>query len=459
MRNMNSRRHMSLQRIYNTLAYVTEQPARFISSGFIFTILLGAVLLYLPIAQEKPVSWTDCLFIATSAGTVTGLAPIDPGSSFTLFGEIVIVFLIQIGGLGFMTVALMLLSVFGRRISLKQRLLFQESLNLSGPGGTVRLVRNIVLTTLLVEFFGMLILTGALMNTEGYRFGRALYFGFFHSISAFNNAGFALWPDNLMRFEQNTAVVMTISLLLMVGGLGFTTLADMAGKWRWKHYALHTKIMVLSLLFLNGAAWAMMLLFEWIATSGSLHGRPLLEALQITFFQTVTTRTAGFNTVDLTTFTSLSIGLMLVLMYIGAGSASTGSGIKVTTLTVIVADIVSFLQNKKETVIRGRTIETSQIRKAYVVALTSLLFIALICILVIWSNPHLPATRLLFEVVSAFGTVGLSLSVTPELSTVGKYLIMFMMLLGRVGSLTIIFIVTRQVERKIRYPKEKILIG
>ncbi|OGX78862.1 potassium transporter Trk [Exiguobacterium sp. SH31] len=459
MRHRLTVRELRLKRIEALYRLIFEKPARFIATGFLLAILIGATLLYMPFAQTEPVSWIDCLFIATSAGTVTGLSTIDIGSSFNTFGELVIVALIQIGGLGFMTVALMLLSVLGKKIGLKQRILLQESLNLSGPGGTVRLVRNIVFTTIIVQFIGMLFLTVELYSTSDYRFGEALYYGFFHAVSAFNNAGFALWPDSLMQFEQNTAIVVTISMLLMIGGLGFTTIADATEVKRWKRLALHSKIMIASLGVINGIAWFGLMLFEWVSVEGALYGRPIGEALNVTFFQAVTTRTAGFNTVDISMMAPVSIGLILILMYIGAGAASTGSGIKVTTVAVILADMWAFIVGKKETVILERTVDAFQIKKAYVVAISSFFFILLITALTILTNDHIPATALLFETVSAFGTVGLSLGITAELNDAGKGLIMFMMLLGRVGSLTILFTVARQMDRKIRYPKEKLLIG
>ncbi|MBR2758026.1 MAG: potassium transporter Trk [Exiguobacterium sp.] len=459
MRHRLSAREVRLKRIEVLYRAVFEKPARFIAGGFLLAIFIGGTLLYMPFAQEESVSWIDCLFIATSAGTVTGLSTVDIGSSFTLFGELVIVALIQIGGLGFMTIALMLLSVLGKKIGLKQRILLQESLNLAGPGGTVRLVRNIVFTTVIVQFIGMLFLTFELFSTENYSFGKALYYGFFHAVSAFNNAGFALFPDSLMSFEQNTAIIVTIAIMIMIGGLGFTTIADATEVRGWKRLALHSKIMILSLLVINGVAWFALMMFEWVSNEGVLYGRSLGEALHVTFFQAVTTRTAGFNSIDIATMAPASIGLILILMYIGAGAASTGSGIKVTTLAVIFADIWAFIAGKKETVIMERTIDAFQIKKAYVVAISSFLFIMIITTLVILSNGHIPATAILFETVSAFGTVGLSLGITAELNDAGKGLIMFMMLLGRVGSLTILFTVARQADRKIRYPKEKILIG
>lgn len=459
MRHPLSIRERRLKRIEALYRIVFEKPARFIASGFLLVILIGATLLYMPFAQSEPVARIDCLFIATSAATVTGLSTVDIGTSFTTFGEVVIMALIQIGGLGFMTVALMLLSVLGRKIGLKQRILLQESLNLSGPGGTVRLVRNIVFTTIIVQVIGLCFLTAELYGTGDYSFGDALYYGFFHAVSAFNNAGFALWSDSLMQFEQNTSIVITISILIMIGGLGFTTIADAAEVKRWKRLALHSKLMIGSLLVINGIAWFALMLFEWVSIEGELYGRPLSEALHATFFQAVTTRTAGFNTIDIATMAPVSIGLILILMYIGAGAASTGSGIKVTTVAVILADMWAFLLGKKETVIMERTIDPFQIKKAYMVAITSFFFILFITALTILTNGHLPATAILFEVVSAFGTVGLSLGITADLNNSGKELIMFMMLLGRVGSLTILFTVARQLDRKIRYPKEKLLIG
>lgn len=459
MRHRLTMRELRIKRLESMYRIVFEKPARFIATGFLLAIWIGALLLYMPFAQNEQVSWIDCLFIATSAGTVTGLSTIDIGTSFNTFGQLVIVALIQIGGLGFMTVALMLLSVLGKKIRLKQRILLQESLNLSGPGGTVRLVRNIVFTTIIVQFFGMLFLTAELYSTAEYSFGEALYYGFFHSVSAFNNAGFALWPDSLMQFEQNTAIVVTIAVLIMIGGLGFTTIADGAEVRKWKRLALHSKIMIASLVVINGIAWFALMLFEWVSSEGALYGRPLGEALHATFFQAVTTRTAGFNTMDISTMAPVSIGLILILMYIGAGAASTGSGIKVTTVAVILADMWAFIVGKKETVILERTIHAVQIKKAYIVAISSFFFILVIASLTILTNPQIPATALLFETVSAFGTVGLSLGITAELNDAGKELIMFMMLLGRVGSLTILFTVARQLDRHIRYPKEKVLIG
>lgn len=459
MRHSLSTREKRLKRIELMYRVVFEKPARFIASGFLLAIFLGGTLLYTPLAQAQPVSFIDCLFIATSAGTVTGLATIDIGTSFTLFGELVIVALIQIGGLGFMTVALMLLSLLGKKIGLKQRILLQESLNLDGPGGTVRLVRNIVFTTIIVQAVGMLVLTTVLWSSGDYTVGSALYNGFFHAVSAFNNAGFSLWSDSLMGFEQNTSFIITIAALIMIGGLGFTTIADVTEKRKWKRLALHSKIMIASLVVMNGLAWFILMLTEWVSNEGGSYGRSLSEALHVTFFQAVTTRTAGFNSIDIATMAPVSIGLIIILMYIGAGAASTGSGIKVTTLAVIIADMWAFIAGKKETVIMERTIDVFQIKKAYVVALSSFFFIVLIATLTILTNGQLSATAILFETVSAFGTVGLSLGITADLNNLGKGFIMFMMLLGRVGSLTILFTVARQFDRKIRYPKEKLLIG
>jgi len=438
-----------------------DKPARFIATGFTLTILLGGFLLWLPISQqeEQTVSFIDSLFVATSAATVTGLSTINIAESYNLLGQIILMLLIQIGGLGFMTIALVLLSVTGRKIGIRQRIIIQEMFNLDSPGGTIRLVRNIILTTIVVEMIGMLLIALDLFIQYNYTFGRALYYGLFHAVSAFNNAGFALWGDSLIGFQQDTTFILTIAALLMIGGLGFTVIADIAGKRNFKKISLHSKLMVLSLLVINGLGVLAMMLYEWVSNFGSLKDESFLSALHIVFFQVVTTRTAGFQTIDLTTMVPLSIGLMMVLMYIGAGSASTGSGIKVTTAAVILKNVWTYLRGQRETVLMRRTVQTQAIQKAYAIAVFSLLFIALITTLLALSQPNLSFIGLFFETVSAFGTVGLSLNVTPELNSFGKFLIMFMMLLGRVGSLTILFTFAAQRDRTIRYPKENMLIG
>ncbi|WP_214729084.1 TrkH family potassium uptake protein [Exiguobacterium sp. s168] len=438
-----------------------DKPARFIATGFTLTILLGGFLLWLPISQQEgqDVSFIDCLFIATSAGTVTGLSPINIAESYNLLGQIIMMLLIQVGGLGFMTIALVLLSVTGRKIGIRQRIIIQEMFNLDSPGGTIRLVRNIIVTTVLVEIVGMFLIALDLFIQYKYSFGKALYYGLFHAVSAFNNAGFALWGDNLIGFQQDTTFILTIAALLMIGGLGFTVIADIAGKRNFKKISLHSKLMVLSLLVINGLGVLAMMLYEWVSNLGSLKDESFFSALHIVFFQVVTTRTAGFQTIDLTTMVPLSIGLMMVLMYIGAGSASTGSGIKVTTAAVILKNVWTYIRGQRETVLVRRTVQTQAIQKAYAIAVFSLLFIALITTFLALTQPNISFIGLFFETVSAFGTVGLSLNVTAELNSFGKFLIMFMMLLGRVGSLTILFTFATQRDRTIRYPKENMLIG
>lgn len=438
-----------------------DKPARFIATGFTLTILLGGFLLWLPISQQEgqDISFIDCLFVATSAGTVTGLSTINIAEAFNLFGQLIMMLLIQVGGLGFMTIALVLLSVTGRKIGIRQRIIIQEMFNLDSPGGTIRLVRNIIVTTVLVEIVGMFLIALDLFIQYKYSFGKALYYGLFHAVSAFNNAGFALWGDNLIGFQQDTTFILTIAALLMIGGLGFTVIADIAGKRSFKKISLHSKLMVLSLFVINGLGVLAMMLYEWVSHLGSLRDESFFHALHIVFFQVVTTRTAGFQTIDLTTMVPLSIGLMMVLMYIGAGSASTGSGIKVTTAAVILKNVWTYLRGQRETVLMRRTVQAQAIQKAYAIAVFSLLFIALITTLLALSQPNLSFIGLFFETVSAFGTVGLSLNVTPDLNSFGKFLIMFMMLLGRVGSLTILFTFAAQRDRTIRYPKENMLIG
>lgn len=445
----------------NAFHQLFDKPARFIAFGFTLTILIGGFLLWLPVSQNagQDVPFIDCLFVATSAGTVTGLSTINIPESFNLLGQIILMFLIQIGGLGFMTVALVMLSVTGRKIGIRQRIIIQEMFNLDSPGGTIRLVRHIILSTLVLEFIGMTLIALDLYIQYGYKGMKSIYYGLFHAVSAFNNAGFSLWGDNLISFQQDTTFILTISALLMIGGLGFTVLADITENRRFRKISLHSKLMLLSLLVINGIGTVLMMGFEWLSNLGTLQDKSFFEALHITFFQVVTTRTAGFQTIDLTTMVPLSIGLMMILMYIGAGSASTGSGIKVTTAAVILKNVFTYLRGQRETVLMRRTVMPQAIQKAYAIAVFSLLFIAVVTTILALTQPDIPFIALFFETVSAFGTVGLSLNITPELNSIGKGLIMFMMLLGRVGSLTILFMFATQHDRAIRYPKENMLIG
>ncbi|ASA95389.1 Trk-type K+ transport system, membrane component [Anoxybacillus flavithermus TNO-09.006] len=430
-------------------------PPQLLAIMFLFLVVVGGVLLKLPIATEKDISWLDAFFLSTSAATVTGLAPIDPGSTFTLFGEIVLMVLIQVGGLGIMTFAVLVVIVLGKKIGMKQRMLMQEALNQPSLGGVIRLARNLLLFSLFMECIGVILLAIDWVPKMGW--AKGLYYSLFHTIAAFNNAGFALWPDNLSRFVGDPIVNVTITLLIIVGGLGFTVVFDVLYQRRWRKLSLHTKLMLVMTLIVNVLAIVAIFLFEHNnpKTLGSL---PFREQLWAAYFQGITPRTAGFNTIDIGSLEQPTAMLMIFLMFVGAGSTSTGGGIKLTTFAVIVFAVVSFLKGKEETVIWQRTIRHTIILRALAIASMSMLFIFLVT-MILTLTEDAPFLVLLFEVVSAFGTVGLSMNMTPHLSAVGKMLIIGVMLFGKLGPLTLVYSIAKPKKTNIRYPNGDILTG
>lgn len=430
-------------------------PPQLLALMFLFLVVVGGVLLKLPIATEREISWLDALFLSTSAATVTGLAPIDPGSTFTLFGEIVLMVLIQVGGLGIMTFAVLVVIVLGKKIGMKQRMLMQEALNQPSLGGVIRLARNVLLFSLFMELVGVALLAIDWVPKMGWTKG--LYYSLFHTIASFNNAGFALWPDNLSQFVGDPIVNMTVTSLIIIGGLGFTVVFDVLYQRRWRKLSIHTKLMLVMTLVVNVFATVFFFLLEHHnpKTLGSLS---LSEQLWASYFQGITPRTAGFNTIDVGSLDQPTAMFMIFLMFVGAGSTSTGGGIKLTTFAVIVFAVVSFLKGKEETVIWQRTIRHTIILRALAIASMSMLFIFLVT-MILTLTEDAPFLVLLFEVVSAFGTVGLSMNMTPHLSAVGKMLIIVVMLFGKLGPLTLVYSIAKPKKTNIRYPNGDILTG
>ncbi|AXM89737.1 Ktr system potassium transporter B [Anoxybacillus ayderensis G10] len=430
-------------------------PPQLLAGMFLFLVVVGGGLLKLPIATEKEISWLDAFFLSASAATVTGLAPIDPGSTFTVFGEIVLMVLIQVGGLGVMTFAVLVVIVLGKKIGMKQRMLMQEALNQPSLGGVIRLARNLLLFSLFMEVVGAVLLAIDWVPKMGW--AKGVYYSVFHTIASFNNAGFALWPDNLSRFVDDPIVNVTVSLLIIIGGLGFTVVFDVLYQRRWRKLSIHTKLMLVMTLVVNIVAIIAFFLFEHNnpKTLGSLS---LREQLWASYFQGITPRTAGFNTIDIGSLEQPTAMLMIFLMFIGAGSTSTGGGIKLTTFAVIIFAVMSFLKGKEETVVWMRTIRHTIILRALAIASMSMLFIfVMTMILTLTEDASLLA--LLFEVVSAFGTVGLSMNMTSHLSTIGKMLIIFVMLFGKLGPLTLVYSIAKPKKTNIRYPNGDILTG
>ncbi|RIW39105.1 Ktr system potassium transporter B [Bacillus salacetis] len=431
-------------------------PPQLLLVIFLFFILLGTALLKLPFASTQSVTWLDALFTSTSAMTVTGLIVVDTGTAYTTFGEIVIMALIQIGGLGIMSFAMLIYLMLGKKIGFKERLIIQQALNQTSVGGVIRLVKHLFVFSFIVEGFAMILLASEWIPEYGWKDG--LYYSLFHSISAFNNAGFSVWPDSLMGYVGNPLVNFVISGLFIVGGIGFTVLTDLWYSKKIQKLSLHTKLMLAGTLIINIVA-VLVIFFLEVNNPKTLASLPNPDKFLGAYFQAVSPRTAGFNSLDIGSMEEPTIIFMILLMFIGAGSASTGGGIKVTTFLVILFAVVSFLRQKKDIHAFRRKIDESFIYKSLAISMISVVLIFSAMFLLTITEKEAPFIQILFEVVSAFGTVGLSMGLTFNLTAIGKCIIIFVMFVGKIGPLTLAFSLAKKGTDKISYPKEDILTG
>ncbi|MDG5787274.1 TrkH family potassium uptake protein [Evansella sp. AB-P1] len=430
-------------------------PPQILALGFAAAIIIGMLLLKLPWSTTGGVSWIDALFTAASATTVTGLVVVSTGTEFTIFGQTIIMILIKIGGLGLMTFAIITILILGKRIGLRERVLIQEALNQHSIGGVVNLVKILFIFSITIEFIAAGILAFKWVPEYGWSYG--LYTSLFHSISAFNNAGFSLWDDSLSAYVSDPIVNVTITLLFIIGGIGFTVLYDVMTTRKFRHLALHTKIMLVGTLFVNVVAMLVIFALEFSnpLTFGQL---TTVEQLWASYFQAVTPRTAGFNTIETADMTTGSIVFTLLLMFIGAGSASTGSGVKLTTFLIIMLAVITYLRGKQEPVIFERQIHHDIINRALAIVVISMAMI-FISILGLSITENAPFILIVFEAFSAFGTVGLSMGLTGELSFYGKQIIIVLMFVGRIGPLTLAFALAKSSKSRISYPKGDVFTG
>jgi trk system potassium uptake protein TrkH len=427
-------------------------------------ILIGTSLLLVPASSAiRPMSLVDALFTATSAVCVTGLVVVDTPHDLTLFGQIVVLLLIQAGGLGYMTITTVVALALGRRLSLGERLTLQEALNLESSEGLLRFALGVLRLTLVFEIAGAIVL--ALWWWSDLGVGRALYFGLFHAVSAFNNAGFALFSDSLMGFRSDPVVNLVISTLFVCGGLGFVVLTELVRFRRGARLSLHTRLALsLSAILIGGGTLAFYLIEH--TNPATLGGFPEGHAWMAAYFQSVTTRTAGFNTLNLASMHVASLFVMMVLMFIGASPGGTGGGVKTTTFGITVAALWSTVRGDEDTVLFKRRLPPALVARAFFIALIAFLALNVVAALVLITENQ-PLLPVLFETTSAFGTVGLSvgatgrpLSLAGEFSWVGKLLITAMMFMGRIGPLTLAVAVAHGRQKpRIRYPEGRVLIG
>jgi trk system potassium uptake protein TrkH len=430
--------------------------------SFLGAIATGTALLLLPVSQApgQQISVVDALFTATSAICVTGLALFDLSTTLSWFGQAVLLSLIQIGGLGILTVGLLLTLATRRRISFRERLQIQAQAQLLEVAGIVRLVRNLVIFTVSAELLGAALLFIRFQDMVEPAPG--WFLALFHSVSAFNNAGFSLFTGNLARFVADPLVSLTAAGLIIIGGLGSVVVFEVIRRLRSRKpgvWTLHTQIVlsVTGLLLLGG-----MLMFLLLENRNPATLAPLLpgQKLLAAFFQSVTTRTAGFETLSFASMHPGTLILVMLLMLVGASPGSTGGGIKTVTFVVLIASIRQYGMGRRDLVVYGRRIPPATVVKAAVVAMLALLAVGAAVTALTFTDPALPVFPLAFEAVSALGTVGLSLGITPLLSPEGRVLVSILMFLGRVGLFTFtLALVEAGPEPLLRYPPEDVIIG
>ena len=419
-------------------------------------ILAGAALLMLPMAQARPFGPGAALFTATSAVTVTGLSVIDVGADLTLLGQAVIVLLMQAGGLGLMAFAVLVFEALGLRLGMAHHAVLREDLNQTSVSGLFRLVWLIFRVVLAVEAVGAIVLASVFVPAEGWAAGA--WSALFHSVSAFNNAGFSLYPDSLSRWVSNPVINLVVPLLWITGGIGFGVLADIGTHRRWRPLSLHSKIMLSGTAVLLAASVPLFALLEWTnpATLGALPGAG--EKLMASWFQAATTRTAGFNTLDIAGLHDATALMAIALMLIGGGSTSTAGGIKVTTAAVLVLATVAFFRRQRALHAFGRSLGLEELLKVMALTTLAMLIAATGTFLLVATHEH-QVLDLAFEAASAFGTAGLSRGVTAQIDGFGLTVLGVLMFAGRVGPLTLgVFLATRATPR-IGYPPGRVFLG
>jgi potassium uptake TrkH family protein len=438
-----------------------SHPAQLVALAFAAAILVGTGLLALPVATEGAggAGFLTAAFTSTSAVCVTGLIVVDTPVYWSTFGEIVIMALVQVGGFGIMTLASVLALVVARRLGLRTRLLAQAETGAPTLGEVRRILLGVVAFSLLFEAIAAVVLTLRFAITYDYSIDAAVYRGVFHSITAFNNAGFALWSDNLMQFVTDGWVSVTISLAIIFGGIGFPVWLELRRQLRRPaRWSLHTKLTLLMTGLLLVVGFFTVLGFEW-QNDGTLGPLGIGGKLLAAFFQGVQPRTAGFNTVDYAQMDDATLLFQDVLMFIGSGSASTGGGIKVTTFALLLLMVWTEIRGDTEVNVFGRRISAAAQRQALAVTLIALLAVAA-CTLVLVAVSDATVSQSIFESASAFGTVGLSTGVTAGLPAAGKIALIVLMFLGRVGPHALgTALVLREARRRYRYAEGRPIIG
>ncbi|WRS26206.1 potassium transporter TrkG [Oscillospiraceae bacterium MB08-C2-2] len=451
-------------------------PAQIIALSFLFVILLGGFLLSLPISHQENVDVPvlDAFFTAVSAVCVTGLVTVTTASTWSLFGKLVILFLIQIGGLSLITLLTYFMVNFGKKVSLKDRLMIQTAFNHSSLGGMVKMVLLVIKGTLVCEALGAAILFFSFAH-QGVAWHKALFYGIFHAISAFCNAGFDIIGDqSLIPYSANLPINVVIMALIIIGGIGFTVWKDFVSKIMYffsahikqrYHFSLHTKLALITTIALIVGGMLFFLIAEY-NNPQTIGGFSLPHKLLAALFQSVTLRTAGFATIAQNGLTEASKLISSLLMLVGGSPGGTAGGMKTVTLAIIVCSVWSIIKGRKNIVVLKRTISVITLQKSLtvIVLMLLLLFIGTAILSATEDHTVFPhgISDLLFEVSSALGTVGLTTGITPYLSSIGKNVLMLCMFIGRIGPITLIISLSHKVHNGddlLGYPAEEVMIG
>ncbi|MDO9600358.1 MAG: potassium transporter TrkG [Azoarcus sp.] len=436
-------------------------PTRTVALAFLFAIALGTIVLMLPVShgEGSGAPWLTALFTAVSAVCVTGLVVVDTGTYWSTFGQSIIMILFQIGGFGMMTAATLLGLMVNRSLRLRTKLITQVETHTLGLGDVSSVARLVLVVTFASEMVIAALLTLRLHLAYDLPWGEAAWSGLFHAVSAFNNAGFSIHPDSLMRYASDALILLPVMVAIVVGGIGFPVLHDLRFKVRDpRHWSLHTKLTLCGTGALLLGGFVAVLLFEW-TNPRSLGAMAIPEKLLSAAFASVSARTAGFNSIDIGALTHESWALHYFLMFIGGGSAGTAGGVKVGTAVILMLLVVAEIRGRSDTEAFGRRVGPSAQRQAITVLVLGSVMIV-VGTLVILRTTDFPTDQVIFEVISAFGTVGLSTGITADLPPSGQLMLSLLMYIGRVGTITLAAsLVLGERRMPFRYPEEHPIVG
>ncbi|KAB0624102.1 potassium transporter TrkH [Acinetobacter gandensis] len=435
---------------------INLSPPSILALGFLGLIILGTLLLKLPISHHGDLSWLNALFTSTSAVTITGLSVVNVGEAYTVFGKIVIMGLLQCGGLGFMSFAILAAMSLSPKMGLKQQIMAQETIGQTSLTKVSMTIKGVFLYSLFFELIGTVILTIAWM--QEYNFNQALFYAAFYSVSAFNNGGFSLFPNSLMSFADRYFITFTISMLYIIGGIGFLVLMDIKRNKSWKKLTTNSKLILSTIAGLNVVAFVVIWALE-ATNPATLANMSIGDQALNAWFHATVPRSSGFNSLPMQSMTDASSLLTMLLMFIGGGSLSTAGGIKVGTFIIVVLSVISFLRREDELRVFNHSISEKTTFKALAVIFitVTLIFFGLFSLLLLEPKHHF--LDLLFEAVSAACTVGLSRGITSELQPASLVALMLLMFAGRLGPLTLAYLIATPKKSRLKHPPSEIQIG